>query len=371
MRPVDQWRSNSVGIVMTLALGLFGTSSYTALHENHPVFVWVTVGSFLALDSFLWFVVLRGKTASSNRLKIIEARYGIDGGPDPEVTKQYLEPRIGGDSLAGFVGADLFGAFQPVTGGLPKRVKIRYLFDGKESIVERPEHAMLVLPEDKFLLDQIAFNNYEAKQRERKISAELSRAQEAHRQCEEDRKSLEQDKANRELEITNVPQSPLGIPALSSLLGQSPATTFDPKKWFALAYYSPVTAEVEKNIKLIADQNYPTEREAFYMRFIGVGIVAYAHEFTWALIFRSQIEVMEELSSRGLMPISDVRKHYDAVLQKHPDRATYSFEDWLGFLQSRLLLVKYPSEMVELSWNGKDFLKYLAHAGHNANERKY
>ena len=90
---------------------------------------------------------------ATSRLKILEARYGVEGGPDADVAEKYLIPRIAGDSLVGWVGADLFGAFQPVI-NLHKRLKIRYSFDGSESTVERPEHAMLVLPEDRFLKSQ-------------------------------------------------------------------------------------------------------------------------------------------------------------------------------------------------------------------------
>jgi hypothetical protein len=90
----------------------------------------------------------------NSRLKIIEARYGVEGGPDPEVYEEYLKPRIHGDALVGWVGADLFGGYQPVT-GLPKRLRVRYSFDGKEATVERPEQAMIVLPEDRFLKQEI------------------------------------------------------------------------------------------------------------------------------------------------------------------------------------------------------------------------
>jgi hypothetical protein len=89
-----------------------------------------------------------------SKLTIISAYYGVDGGPDADVAEEYLRPRIRGDSLVGWVGADLFGGFQPVI-GLLKRLKIRYSFNGEEGTVTRPEHAMLVLPEDAFLKKQI------------------------------------------------------------------------------------------------------------------------------------------------------------------------------------------------------------------------
>lgn len=158
-----------------------------------------------------------------------------------------------------------------------------------------------------------------------------------------------------------------GIPTLSALLGQEPQITFDAKKFFALAHYSPVTAEIEENIKTIAQQNSPNDKEAFYARFIGIGVVAYQHEVTWFTIYGSQLAALAELNSRGLIPVADLKKHYDKGVVDFPKTyANYSFEQWMDYLQSRMLIARYPSQMVEISFNGKDFLKYLAHVGLNA-----
>lgn len=158
-----------------------------------------------------------------------------------------------------------------------------------------------------------------------------------------------------------------GIPTLSALLGQNPSVDFDARKFFALAHYSPVTAEIEKNIKIIAQQNSPNDREAFYARFIGVGVVAYQHDQTWLMIFGSQLKAMAEMSSRGIIPLTDIKKHYDKAVVDYPRTyEDYSFAQWVDFMKSRLLIATYPSKMVELSFNGQDFLKYLAHVGRNA-----
>lgn len=101
-----------------------------------------------------------------------------------------------------------------------------------------------------------------------------------------------------------------GVPTLSSLLGQNPQITFDPKKFFAVAHYSPVTAEIEKNFRIVAEQNYPNDKESFYARFVGIGVVAYQHDVTWFTIYGSQMEALNELNSRGLIPIADLKKHY-------------------------------------------------------------
>ena len=81
------------------------------------------------------------------RLKIISAYYGVQGGRDQDVAEEYLRPRIGRDALVGWVGADLFGALQPVI-NLPKRLKVHYSFDGSEATVVKNENELLVLPVD-------------------------------------------------------------------------------------------------------------------------------------------------------------------------------------------------------------------------------
>jgi len=161
-----------------------------------------------------------------------------------------------------------------------------------------------------------------------------------------------------------------GIPTLSALLGQNPSVVFDAKKFFALAYYSPLTAEIEKNIKLIAQQNFPNDKEAFYTRFIGIWFIAYQYDVSWFTIFGSQLRALEEMNSRGMIPLADLKKHYDAAAANNPKfYATYSFDQWVSFMKGRLLIAVYPSQMVELSWGGKDFLKYLAHMAWSATNK--
>ena len=177
--------------------------------------------------------------------------------------------------------------------------------------------------------------------------------------------ATKRNKANQsQIQVSQPPEITAGIPTLSALLGQKPNITFDTKQFFAIAYYSPITAEVEKNIKSSAQQNYPNDKESFYARFIGVGLVAYMHDVTWFIIYGSQLAAMAELNSRGLIPIADLKKYYDKAVVEYPKTySNYSFDQWLGFMRDRLIIATYPTQMVELSFGGKDFLKYLAHAG--------
>ncbi|HEY1498469.1 MAG TPA: hypothetical protein VGF88_02725 [Acidobacteriaceae bacterium] len=100
---------------------------------------------------------LRGATHQESppaRLKIIEARYGVEGGPDVDVYEKYLKPRIHGDALVGWVGVDLFGGYQPVI-NVYKRLRVRYSFEGRERTIMRGENQMIVIPEDDVLREEI------------------------------------------------------------------------------------------------------------------------------------------------------------------------------------------------------------------------
>jgi|CZKY01.1.fsa_nt_gi hypothetical protein len=109
-----------------------------------------------------------------------------------------------------------------------------------------------------------------------------------------------------------------GIPTLSALQGQNPQVTFNAPEFFRLAYYSPVTAELENNIKIVANNYAPNDREAFYARFIGIGIVMTSHNFTWSNIYKSQLLLLAEMIRRGPMPVSDVKVYYDNAVLEYP-----------------------------------------------------
>ena len=50
-------------------------------------------------------------------------------------------------------------------------------------------------------------------------------------------------------------------------------TKFDAPTYFRMAYQSPLTAEAEANIRRAAADNQPNDREGFYAKFIGVGLI--------------------------------------------------------------------------------------------------
>jgi len=152
---------------------------------------------------------------------------------------------------------------------------------------------------------------------------------------------------------------------LSSLLGVSNAPTFDAKNWFKHAYHSPMTAEAEKNIRIIAEQNQPHDRESFLARFIGVGLIACSYDSIWWVIFKSQLLMLLELNRRnGLLAIAEAKSYYDKAVIAYPKvYSNYTFDQWLGYMKGQQLLLQHPSQMLEISHMGKDFLRYLTHWG--------
>jgi len=147
-----------------------------------------------------------------------------------------------------------------------------------------------------------------------------------------------------------------GIPTLSALQGQTPQVTFNANEFFRTAYYSPLTAEIENNIK-IAAQNYGgDDHDSFYARFIGVGYIAASHNYTWAIIYRSQLSLLGEMNRRVTMPISDARVYYDKAVAEFPDGyKSYSFDQWLEYLKREQLLIHHPSDMLEITHRGRVF----------------
>lgn len=68
----------------------------------------------------------------------------------------------------------------------------------------------------------------------------------------------------------------------------TPPVTFDASEYFKAAYQSQLTADSEKRVRAAAILNKGTfTPEEFYAKFIGIGLIAYNHDITWAYIWKS------------------------------------------------------------------------------------
>ena len=152
--------------------------------------------------------------------------------------------------------------------------------------------------------------------------------------------------------------------ALSTTLNAFDATVF-----FQQAYNSSLQPDIEKNIRAAATQNQPTDREGFLVKVIGIGLISYTYDITWAYIFRSQLLLLMELN-RKLLSLTDAKIYYDKAATDNPIQyAGYSFQSWLSFMKTQVLIIHHPSDMVEITVRGQDFLKYLTHWGRYPDDR--
>jgi hypothetical protein len=146
------------------------------------------------------------------------------------------------------------------------------------------------------------------------------------------------------------------------------------KEFFRLAYRTPLEAEVRKNFYLLARQEQPNDPERFYLDFIGVGLVSVIYNDIWWPMYKSQLLALQEVNRRnGLLPVSEAKRHYEDALREYAQeyaRTPTAFEQWLQYLSANGLVLRHPSEMLEITERGKDFLKYLTHWGRGADLKR-
>lgn len=64
------------------------------------------------------------------------------------------------------------------------------------------------------------------------------------------------------------------------------------------------------------------------------------------------------------MPVYKAQAIYAEAVKAFPEELKqYTFDIWLSYLVKNELLLRHPSEMLEITTKGKDFLKYLTHWG--------
>jgi hypothetical protein len=151
------------------------------------------------------------------------------------------------------------------------------------------------------------------------------------------------------------------------------AINFDFDNYFRLGHVSQLTEQTQRDITNAVTQQHPNDREATLAKFIGIGFWGYLHEITWAYIYRSQIAALTELNANGgLLPIASIRAHFDKAAVEYPTTyAHYSFQQWMNFLETQQgLFVRHPSDMIEITLRGRDFLKFMTHWGWNDAMRK-
>jgi hypothetical protein len=167
--------------------------------------------------------------------------------------------------------------------------------------------------------------------------------------------------------VTTLAQTPS-----AATLANPPVSAWDYHDFFRTAYYSPLQSDVEKRMSDAASIADPNNRETFLLKVLGIGAISYTYDTIWWTIYGSQLAFLLDLNQhQGRLPASRAREYYDKAKAEFPNiYLTYTFDNWLSFMAGQILIFRHPSEMIEITQRGKDFLKYLLHWGKDPSVKK-
>jgi hypothetical protein len=125
----------------------------------------------------------------------------------------------------------------------------------------------------------------------------------------------------------------------------------------------PFLDEIEAHFqRLAAHHQHNADREQFLIKALSGGAVSYLHDMSWASIFKSQIDALHELNTRGAMTADGLKPFYDAAAAAHREvYKNYTFDGWLKYLVEQTL-IRRDGQVIQITIRGKDFLKYIVQA---------
>ena len=120
----------------------------------------------------------------------------------------------------------------------------------------------------------------------------------------------------------------------------------------------------ERLVRQALEQLQPDQRERTLLRYAVATAVQVRFERNYSVIWGSQIAVLQSLNAVAAATVDQVRGFYDKAHSEFPTvYEAYSFEQWLGFLESNSLVVTSATG-VSISIDGREFLKYLIDRGY-------
>jgi hypothetical protein len=149
---------------------------------------------------------------------------------------------------------------------------------------------------------------------------------------------------------------------------------FDSVDFFRTAYHSVLQDIAANSFRAEAERKRPNDKESFYLDVIATGSIMMNYDRIWWPLYRSQLQALLALNGHnGFLPLGDFRKSYDEAQKEfHADyrRLKITFDDWMRYLTGNTLIHVHPSQMVEITLQGKDFLKYLLHWGRSESSKR-
>jgi len=162
--------------------------------------------------------------------------------------------------------------------------------------------------------------------------------------------------------------------AEQSLLGQSQSDRPNENIERALGLFSQSTLdraktfiENESGIHEINDINFKVETLIKYSEAL---YLILSFESIYNMIFGSQLYILDYVNTDRSQTKNDLRSFYDAAKDKYPDfYNSYSYDDYFEFLINHELIAINSTNCCEITWLGRDFLKYLVETAKTINKR--
>jgi hypothetical protein len=150
-----------------------------------------------------------------------------------------------------------------------------------------------------------------------------------------------------------------------------PAVALNLNAVFQQGYTSALQEETEANVRTAVNTSNPPNRDAFYVKLIAWGLIAFTYEIIWSNIYKSQLLLLHKLNSK-MLSLAEAKGYYDKAVAENPNSVYqhYTFDQWLAFLKANILIIIHPNGMIEGTKRMRDFLKYLVHWGHAVDDKK-
>jgi len=111
-----------------------------------------------------------------------------------------------------------------------------------------------------------------------------------------------------------------------------------------------------------------TEAVPVLIRYVAALSIAYSFSEVYRIIWGSQISLLDYLNTQSTQPVNALRVFYNSGVARYPlSYSSYSFEQWLAFLKTHLLL-RDDNAMISITVRGREFLTYLTSEGLTKNK---
>ncbi len=134
---------------------------------------------------------------------------------------------------------------------------------------------------------------------------------------------------------------------------------------------SALIREAEEEVsKVLRERSlHGEEAKRVLLRYLAAAAIALGFEMSYRIIWGSQLSLLNYLNSQpDGQPAEALRPFYVSASSQYPESyKTYSFEQWLGFLKSQLL-VREDGGQIRITVRGREFLTYLTRMGISYNK---